>query len=84
MNNPLYDGPKAAANTSTMGAYDEIPALAAPDHLYDQTHTHAAFQAPSARQFDRTKLKLGRIVGRGEFGDVREGLVCSHRSILMK
>ncbi len=33
------------------------------------------YEAPASRQFDRSKLKLGRVVGRGEFGEVHEGLV---------
>ena len=48
--------------------------------LYDgdvRENGEPIYESPLSKEFDRKKLKLGRIVGRGEFGEVYEGLVRS-------
>jgi hypothetical protein len=34
------------------------------------------YESPLSKELDRAALRLGRVVGRGEFGLVHDGLVC--------
>ena len=47
-------------------------------NLYEQTSPDSVYEAPSSKEFDPSKLKLGRVLGQGEFGLVYEGLVRSY------